>query len=313
VQVDYILANPKAVHSIRRFVDEDLNRQYSSERLEDDTLGSYEANRAKVLDRRIGPKASEFPAADFVIDMHSTTSKMGITIIFESEGVDPVALYVAEFVRRALAKEEGMAPVFILFADIPRDTIPHTPSVSRSGVAIEVGPIAQGLLRDDVCRWTEAAAGAIMDALLALNTDGVDASVFGSSVRVFQNSRVKIPCPSDESGLPTAVFHERLQDGDYRPLRKGDPMFRGLDGSVIPYDGRLGEVVFPVFVNEAAYYLPESGLGFALSHVATLPMITMRCREGGVGRVSLPSPPPDDAEAAAAAVEASPDPWVKSS
>jgi succinylglutamate desuccinylase len=290
------------VASIRRFVDEDLNRQYTVERLADDSLGSYEANRAKVLNHRIGPKTSDTPAADFVIDLHSTTSKMGITIIFESEGVDPVALFVADFVRKALSKLEKMAPVFIMFADIPRDSTPHTPSLARSGVTIEVGPIAQGLLRDDVCRWTEAAAVAVMDALAQLNTSGVEAA---GAIPVFQNSRVKVPCPCDEEGLPTAVFHEGVQDGDYRPLRTGDPLFRSLDGEVIPYDGRLGDLVFPVFVNEAAYYLPESGLGFALSHFVTLSHPAMRCSPSGVSRASLPTPPPDDPATAAA----TPDPW----
>lgn len=73
-QTDFVLANPRAVKEIRRFCDDDLNRQYTSEKLADITLGSYEANRAKVLDALMGPKASSTPAADFIIDMHTTTT-----------------------------------------------------------------------------------------------------------------------------------------------------------------------------------------------------------------------------------------------
>ncbi|KAA0154967.1 hypothetical protein FNF27_02955 [Cafeteria roenbergensis] len=306
IDVEYCLANPKAVREVRRFVDDDLNRQYSMARLRDDSLESYESVRAKLIEQRFGPKDSDRPHADFLVDMHTTTSRMGITMIFESQGVDPAALYVAKEVRRMLAGRTS-APVFILFADLERDGIPHTPSIARSGVAIEVGPVAQGLLRSDACEWMEQAALAVMDAIARLNTGEATASE-AEAVPVFQNSRVKVPCPAGEDGSPLAVFHERLQDGDYRPLRKGDPIFRGLDGEVIEYDGRLGDTVFPVFVNEAAYYLPESGLGFALCHHATLPLPPIVTAEDGAARLSLPVPPADDAEAVAAAIEAS-DPW----
>ena len=38
------------------------------------------------------------------------------------------------------------------------------------------------------------------------------------------------------------------------------------------YDGAHGEVVRAHFINEAAYYLPSSGLGFELSQEAELPL-----------------------------------------
>ncbi len=69
------------------------------------------------------------------------------------------------------------------------------------------------------------------------------------------------------------MFHPDLQDKDWRELRKGDPMFVRMDGVTVDrYDGRHGEVVKAHFVNEAAYYLPSSGLGFELSQEADLPL-----------------------------------------
>ena len=50
-------------------------------------------------------------------------------------------------------------------------------------------------------------------------------------------------------------------------------MFVHMDGVTVDrYDGRHGEVVKAHFVNEAAYYLPSSGLGFELSQEAELPL-----------------------------------------
>ena len=71
----------------------------------------------------------------------------------------------------------------------------------------------------------------------------------------------------------TLLQHPDLQDKDWRQLRAGDPMFVRMDGVTVDrYDGRHGEVVHAHFVNEAAYYLPSSGLGFELSQEAELPL-----------------------------------------
>lgn len=42
------------------------------------------------------------------------------------------------------------------------------------------------------------------------------------------------------------------EDQDWKPLHPGDPVFLTLDGKIIPLGG--GSTVYPVFVNEAAYY-----------------------------------------------------------
>ena len=64
-----------------------------------------------------------------------------------------------------------------------------------------------------------------------------------------------------------SIVAQSLQDRDFAPLYAGEPLYEQLDGSIIPYDGAMGEVVHPVFVNEAAYYLPESGRGVGMSRL----------------------------------------------
>lgn len=81
--VETILGNPQAYRVMRRFVDVDLNRQFAAADLADIHLAGYETQRAKVLDARYGPKAVPSRAVDLVIDLHTTTTTMGITFIVE--------------------------------------------------------------------------------------------------------------------------------------------------------------------------------------------------------------------------------------
>ncbi|XP_077657193.1 aspartoacylase-like isoform X2 [Urocitellus parryii] len=76
----------------------------------------------------------------------------------------------------------------------------------------------------------------------------------------------KVDYPRNESGEITAVIHPNLQDQDWKPLHPGDPMFVTLDGKTILLGGDC--TVYPVFVNEAAYY--EKKEAFAKTKKLTL-------------------------------------------
>ncbi len=54
------------------------------------------------------------------------------------------------------------------------------------------------------------------------------------------------------------MIHPELQDQDYQPLLPGDPMFLNFDNQTIIYKG--ASTVWPIFINEAAYY----NLGIAM-------------------------------------------------
>ncbi|XP_008853831.1 aspartoacylase isoform X2 [Nannospalax galili] len=76
----------------------------------------------------------------------------------------------------------------------------------------------------------------------------------------------KVDYPRNESGEIAAVIHPNLQDQDWKPLYPGDPAFVSLDGMIIPLGGDC--TVYPVFVNEAAYY--EKKEAFAKTTKLTL-------------------------------------------
>jgi aspartoacylase len=58
--------------------------------------------------------------------------------------------------------------------------------------------------------------------------------------------------PRNASGELQAVIHPHLQFKDYEPLSDGEPMFLKFTGEAIPYRGET--TVYPIFINEAAYY-----------------------------------------------------------
>jgi len=182
-----------------------MNREFTLERLKDYTRPSYEANRAKVVDALLGPKGgSSPPLADFAIDFHSTTTSMGMTFIME--GDDRLALRASCHAIAELEKEGVKCA--ILWNDQPRMESPHLCSSAASGLMIEVGAIAQGLVRADTASKVERATHLILDYLDAHN-QGSPPPV-PETTSVYRDLLVKIPCPSDDDGLPTGAFHPAL-------------------------------------------------------------------------------------------------------
>jgi succinylglutamate desuccinylase len=114
----------------------------------------------------------------------------------------------------------------------------------RSRVAI-----SQGVLNADYLQQTELLVHAILDYLDALNQGEFLSAPSGLSVYQMVSS---VDYPRDSSGELQAVIHPKLQFKDYQPLSDGEPMFLKFTGESIPYRGE--DTVYPVFINEAAYY-----------------------------------------------------------
>jgi len=131
-------------------------------------------------------------------------------------------------------------------------------SVGKHGVLVEVGPVGQGLLCHAVIEQTRAAVEAILDVLDATNRGA--APELPDRLMVFRRGEA-VDYPRDREGAMTAVVHRRLQGRDFEPLRTGDVIFHVPGGKDIRYEDE--ETVFPVFINEAAYY--EKGMAFRIT------------------------------------------------
>ncbi|MDO6686600.1 MULTISPECIES: aspartoacylase [unclassified Agarivorans] len=241
LSVETVFANPKAYGENKRYIDADLNRQFSASDLADFSLANYEQSRAKVLHQQLGPKAN--PNMDLVIDLHNTTSNMGPTLILLDQ--TPFDLQLAAYVKMLM-------PEAVVFLDEPEDDLANhrfLASCGRRGVLIEVGPQPQSVLRQDILEQMETMTGHILDFVDLHNQQQLPELPHSVEAFLYLDS---IKLPLDEQGERIATVHSNVQDNDYQPINPGDPIFRTFTGEDICYEGN--KTVYPAFINEAAYY-----------------------------------------------------------
>ncbi len=271
-----------------RFVDVDLNRQFSAEVLA--SPASPEEPReialAKALDKALGPKSSASPAQDLVIDLHTTTSNMGMTLVVQD--MDSVSIGACAAVKEEL--EADGIPTRILWERTTREESPYLFSLGRHGVLVEVGPIATGIVEAGVVADMREATERLLEFFQRLNDHGEAARAAeaegreapppawgGGPVEVYEDLGIKVAPPQPlEDDVAMPMFHAELQDQDWVPLRVGQGLFELPCGEVITYKGEHGDDVVPIFVNEAGYQNASSGVGFGLARktvVDTLPVV----------------------------------------
>lgn len=240
------LANPRARQAMKRYIDQDLNRQFSLADLSDDTLCGYEQNRAKELNSVFGPK--EKPRIDFILDLHTTTANMGLTLVFNTD--DPLVVGMAFYIK------QKMPEAVLFFHPSERLQDNFLTSVARSnGLLIEVGPIAQGLLNHGVYEKTRQAVLHALDYLELSNKEPI--SNLPTTMKGFQFVE-KVKLPENDQGEIIAMVHPERQDQDYQIINTGDPLFITFDGTTIAYTGK--DPLYGAFINEAAYYDQHIGL-----------------------------------------------------
>ncbi|NMH59203.1 aspartoacylase [Alteromonas ponticola] len=236
-ELSSMLANEEAISRNVRFVDEDLNRQFSLAKLADPQI-SLESQLAIDINAKIGPKGeSKF---DLVVDIHNTTSQMGGTLILPSS--DAFYISMGRFVKQVLPEAN-----ILVEDEVAYEAHPYLCTLGRHGVMIEVGGQPQGLLREDVYQLTTLLAGAIVAFCDAYNEDTLTNLEPCQAFRFIRN----ISFPLDDNGQRLAMIHHQLQDNDFVPLLPGQPIFKCFDGSEITWEGEAE--VYPHFINEAAY------------------------------------------------------------
>ena len=135
LEVDTLLSNPQAHLENKRFIHDDLNRQFAASRLAEDPLDVHEALLARELDNVLGPKLGQ-PKTDLVIDLHTTTSNMGITMI-----VPEGDILICQAAAYVMHKCQGLGDrIQVLMHPLPdRQSRPNLGSTASHALTIEVG------------------------------------------------------------------------------------------------------------------------------------------------------------------------------
>ena len=241
LELELVIGNPAALAANRRYLTRDLNRSFALELLNDPTRTELEIVRARELLEAFGPQGQR--PCRVVIDLHSTTSGMGNSLVVY--GRRPADLALAAAVQAHLG-----LPIYLHEGDSAQTGF----LVERwpCGLVIEVGPVAQGLIQAAICRQTQLALEAACSAV-AQAAQGNLRLPQGLTVHRHRGS---LDLPRDGSDQPAACVHPLRQNRDWRPLQTGEPLFWQPDGGVqrvssSPTDSSSG--LWPVFINEAAY------------------------------------------------------------
>lgn len=243
-----LLGNPKAFEAGRRYIDKDLNRCFHNEDLHDPTLSSYEERRAKTIHQMLGSRGKA--QVDLIVDLHSTTANMGLTIIMGNE--HPFNLRLAAY----LSSINPLVRVCNSTQSSQRNAFLR--SLCELSFVIEIGPVAQGVLNADFFQKTEELIQAILDYLEGYNQGK---TLQSDRTLTFYQYVGAIDYPRNEHGEIQAMIHPQIQGRDYEALHPGNPIFLTFDNQAIAYEGE--STVYPIFINEAAYY--EKGIAMCLT------------------------------------------------
>lgn len=227
LDIDFIFANPEAHRINKRFKDEDLNRAFQF--LHENRPGSFEHNRA----REIREKILSEPC--FVIDLHTTTSAMGKTLIITD--YNPLVLWVSQEVEKNVTDTRVIGS--------PDTSKKYLASQVPSALMVEVGPAANGLINPEVLEGTIAVLDGLLSALSrapAHPTGEIDLYVEVEDVKY----------PRDEKGEISAYIHSGFQGKDFVKIEGDYTPFRMVSGEEI--SKKTTGPRYPIFINEAAYY-----------------------------------------------------------
>mmetsp|Transcript_9500 Transcript_9500/g.14670 ORF Transcript_9500/g.14670 Transcript_9500/m.14670 type:complete len:387 (+) Transcript_9500:111-1271(+) len=296
LEISTLLGNPQAHQENKRFVDEDLNRQFSYKALVEEFSSSLESKRAREINQLLGPKnfdekncnsdATKTTSDVVIIDLHTTTTNMGVTLIV-GEG-DPLMTRCAAYIVQKLRSSDDNRVSVLMHTHKDQKSRPNVASIVPHGLSIEVGPVPQGVIRHDVVEKTQQALEAALEFLERTQQQQQQQQTHPDELekelrQSFPNGQVpcyrsapakragemssKIPWPCDSQNLnfPAWMVHKSVQDADFQEIEKGDPLFVDLDGKVIPYDGSHGSPVLLMFINEGGYYYSSSGTGISVA------------------------------------------------
>lgn len=258
-----LMGNPRAVSQVTRYLDKDLNRCFDHQAWSA-SASIYEEARAKNLLKQYGPKG-ETPT-DFVIDLHSTTSNAGLMLILDH--LDPFTLGLAAYLQ---AKTPAVKLYSSTGSGRENDSMR---TLGKYRLGIEVGPLAHATLNADLFQKTEALIHHALDYADQHNcqyaspqrsptqspTQRPTQSGEPTPLTVYQYIGA-IDYPKNNNAEMIAMTHPQRQFQDYEVVNLGDPMFLTFEGETISYEGKTP--VYPIFINEAAYY--EKGVAMSFT------------------------------------------------
>lgn len=243
-----LIANGAAIERNLRYLDRDLNRCFGPDlsRLPPDAP-DREQRRAQELSKQILRNGDR---PDLLIDLHNTTSAMGVSWLLTS--LDPWPLYLG---WQASLRDPRIR---ILHTPETIESNVFLPSLGKSEITLEIGAVPHGT--ESHWAW-EAAQSHVLATMRTISEapEGFDPveALREARFEFFETVSVE-PYPVGADGRSRGLIHRDAVGRDYQRFSPGDPLF---------FDPRTGETIVhsgkpmhPIFLGEAAYV--ESGIAF---------------------------------------------------
>ncbi|NEQ95781.1 MAG: aspartoacylase [Cyanothece sp. SIO2G6] len=246
-----LLANPEAIRRNRRYVDTDLNRCFDPKDLTTANITLHEQQVAQQIYTQVQDRG-----VDFVVDLHTTTANMGLTLILSSD--HPLNVAIAAY----LATISPLVKILLLS---PQSAIKRLRGLCPLGFTLEAGAIAQGTLDAHLFFESRRLIRETLDYWNRWNQGEVPP--LPSETTVYEQVQT-LDFPRDQNGEVIAMVHPDRHGQDYEAIVPGDPLFISFDGQVIPYNSH--EVLYPIFIQESAYW--EKGIAMYLTRKKQVPL-----------------------------------------
>ncbi len=231
-----VIGNPAAYKIGKRYIDRDLNRSFQEHLLIDDYPSDSEILRARELIDLYGPNGLN--PSNIAIDIHSTTSSMGSSLVVYERRASDLAL--ASLIQARLG-----LPIYLHEGDQTQKGF----LVERwpCGLVVEIGPVSQMVVSSTIVSQIRLILEAFFKSLQEVETKTVS---FPDRLIVHRHLR-SLDLPKDSKGFPVACLHPDIQGKDWQPIHCGSPLFLDFDGSLFRFEEE--DPLVPVFINEAAY------------------------------------------------------------
>ena len=240
-----LLANPKAFKLCRRYKDKDLNRSFATADLNNSSLDTYEDQRAREINQLYGTKSNS--PIDFLVDLHTTTTNLGKTII--TDGKNPLVKKLCEFLVEQIDNLRVIQHESVTSMAIN--------NIAPMSLTIEIGAVHTSNYDPKTIDITTEILNKIIEFFEMLNNDNLPKTKQCKAYKAVKT----IHFPRDSEGNIDAVIHKNLDGKDFQPINHQDPIFELMDGSIklLSEPGQW----YPIFINESAYY--EKDIAFYLA------------------------------------------------
>jgi len=255
--LEFTLGNPKALEEGLRYIDTDLNRSFNILKTSFNQ-NFYEIKRSEYLINEYGFKGPK--SCPIVIDLHTTTSCMGTSIVMYGRRK-------RDFCLAAILQAKFGLPIYLHEKDINQTGF--LVEAWPCGLVIEIGPVAQNHYDSEITERFLIILGFLEDLMNNLENNRIH---LPSEISLFVHQK-SVDYPRDKNNKINALIHPLRINNDWKMIQEGDPLFLSINDETLNYIGK--EKTYPLFIGEAAYREKNIAMSFTKKEI-------LKCDQGWI-------------------------------